>query len=76
VGSAKDMASLDEAFTMEVKLFNEPNNMIDNISHIEEPLDKSIERSDEQLSYFVPLTREIIDHSRLSQQDFLTNYVS
>ncbi len=69
-GSAVEMASLGDAFSTAVNLFNESNgNMIDNLARIEESLDKAASRSDEQLGYYVAQARKIIDHCMLSQKE-------
>ncbi|OUS29394.1 hypothetical protein A9Q99_09860 [Gammaproteobacteria bacterium 45_16_T64] len=69
-GSATEMSSLGEAFGFAVNLFSESNNaLIENLTRIEESLDKSSSRSDEQLAYYVAQAREIIDHNVMSQKD-------
>ncbi|ARN75767.1 DUF802 domain-containing protein [Oceanicoccus sagamiensis] len=68
-GSAIEMSSLGESFGVAVNLFTESNgNLVENLHRIEQSLDKSTSRSDEQLAYYVAQAREIIDHSMLSQQ--------
>jgi hypothetical protein len=69
-GSASEMASLGEAFSLAVNLYNESNTrLIDNLERIEESLDKSCSRSDEQMGYYVAQAREILDQSLLSQRE-------
>lgn len=69
-GSAVEMASLGDAFATAVNLFSESNeNLIENLARVEESLDKSGARSDEQLAYYVAQAREIIDHCMLSQKE-------
>ena len=69
-GSATEMASLGESFTLAVDLFNESNNqLIDKLSQVEASLDKSNTRSDEQMGYYVSQARQIIDQSMLSQRE-------
>ncbi len=69
-GGATEMASLGEAFTVAVGLFNESNGLlIDKLSRIEESLDKANTRSDEQMGYYVAQARQIIDQSMLSQRE-------
>jgi hypothetical protein len=69
-GSAVEMASLGDSFSMAVTLFNESNeHMIQNLIRIEESLEKATSRSDEQLGYYVAQAREIIDHCMLSQKE-------
>ena len=69
-GSAIEMSSLGEAFTLAVNQFNASSgHLVENLTRIEEALDKSSARSDEQLGYYVAQAREIIDHSVLSQKN-------
>jgi len=69
-GSALEMSSLGEAFGLAVHLFNESNEkLVENLNRIEDSLNQSTSRSDEQLGYYVAQAREIIDHSMLSQKD-------
>jgi hypothetical protein len=68
--SAVEIASLGDAFSMAVTLFNKSNEqMIENLSRIEESLENATNRSDEQLGYYVAQAREIIDHCMLSQKE-------
>lgn len=70
--SANEMASLGDAFSTAVQLFSESNTtMVDTLSHLEQSLEQSSNRSDEQLAYYVAQAREIIDHSILSQKQML-----
>lgn len=70
--SAADMASLGEAFGLAVQLYSESNrDLVDNLSRIEASMEKSTERSDEQMSYYVAQAREIIDQSMLSQREII-----
>ena len=69
-GSAIEMSSLGDAFGLSVQLFNASNEkLIENLLRIEESLDKSTTRSDDQLAYYVAQARDIIDHSMLSQKE-------
>jgi hypothetical protein len=71
-GSAADIASLGDSFSLAVQLFSDSNNhLIDNLGRIEESMEKSTERSDEQMSYYVAQAREIIDQSMLSQREII-----
>lgn len=71
-GSAVEMASLGESFGLAVQLFSESNqSLVENLSRIEESMEKSNERSDEQMSYYVAQAREIIDQSMLSQREII-----
>ena len=63
-GGAAEMASLGEAFGAAVAVFRESNEaLIDKLSRIEESLEASTARSDEQMGYYVAQAREIIDQS-------------
>ena len=69
-GSTAQIAGLGESFTVAISLFNESNSvLIDNLSRIEDSMDKSSSRSDEQMGYYVAQAREIIDQSLLSQRE-------
>lgn len=69
-GSAIEISTLGETFNYAVELFNESNQqLIDNLNRIEEAMDKSNAKSDEQLAYYVAQAREIIDHSMMSQKE-------
>lgn len=68
--SAVEISSLGEAFTLAVNLFNESNNkLMESLNHIEQSLEKSNTRSDEQLGYYVAQAREVIDYSVLTQKE-------
>lgn len=70
--SSAEMASLSDAFNAAVGLFSESNNqLIENLTRIEAALEKSNNRSDEQLAYYVAQAREIIDHNLLSHQQII-----
>ena len=69
-GSATEMSSLGDAFGLAVQLFNESNGqLVEHLIRIEQSLDKSSSRSDEQLGYYVAQAREMIDHSMNSQRE-------
>ena len=71
-GSATEMVSLGEAFSLAVELFNDSNrSLVEHLSSIEASLDKSGSRSDEQMGYYVAQAREIIDHSMQSQREII-----
>jgi Domain of unknown function (DUF802) len=70
--SAVDVASLGETFGFAVRSFNETNEkLMAHLQRIEQAIDKSMTRSDEQLAYYVAQAREIIDLSIGSQKDVL-----
>jgi hypothetical protein len=68
--SAVEVSSLSEAFGFAVQSFNDANEkLIANLQRIEDAMDKSMSRSDEQLAYYVAQAREIIDLSMSSQKE-------
>lgn len=68
-GSAVEMAALGDAFAGAVEHFGAANErLLGGLARIEESLEKSLLRSDEQLAYTVAQARELIDLSLLSQQ--------
>lgn len=70
--SAVDVASLGETFGFAVRTFSESNEkLMQQLQRIEQAIDKSMARSDEQLAYYVAQAREIIDLSISSQKDVL-----
>ena len=70
ITSAVDVSSLSEAFGFAVQSFSDANEkLIANLQRIEDAMDKSMSRSDEQLAYYVAQAREIIDLSMNSQKD-------
>jgi hypothetical protein len=73
-GSAVEMAALGDAFAGAVEHFGAANErLLDGLARIEESLEKSLLRSDEQLAYTVAQARELIDLSLLSQQRLVTD---
>jgi hypothetical protein len=70
--SAVDVASLGESLGFAVRAFSQTNEqLMAQLQRIEQALDKSMTRSDEQLAYYVAHAREIIDLSIGSQKDVL-----
>lgn len=68
-GSAIELAALGEAFGHGVQLFATTNErLIDSLQRIEAAVGQSMQRSDEQLAYYVTQAREVIDLSISSQQ--------
>lgn len=68
-GSAAEVASLGEAFGGAVADFSQANDKLSaSLTQIEARLSQSMQRSDEQLAYYVAQAREIIDLSLLSQE--------
>jgi len=75
--SAVDVASLGEAFGFAVRTFTETNDkLMAHLQRLEQAMDKSMTRSDEQLAYYVAQAREIIDLSISSQKDVLDSLQS
>jgi hypothetical protein len=71
-GSAVEVSSLGEAFSLAVTLFGQANDkMLAQLQRIEGALTKSMTRSDEQLAYYVAQAREIIDLSIMSQKQIV-----
>ena len=71
-GSAVEVASLGESFGVAVRHFGESNDkLMAHLQRIEAALDKSLQRSDEQLAYYVAQAREVIDLSMLSQKQIV-----
>ena len=70
--SAVDVASLGESLGFAVSAFSQTNTqLMAQLQRIEQALDKSMTRSDEQLAYYVAQAREMIDLSIGSQKDVL-----
>ncbi len=68
-GSAIELAALGDAFGHGVQLFAATNEkLIDSLQRIEAAVGQSMQRSDEQLAYYVAQAREVIDLSISSQQ--------
>lgn len=73
-GGATELSSLGEAFSVAVDLFHSSNeSMIEHLTRVEESMERSSTRSDEQLAYYVAQAREIIDYSMLSQKEIMEN---
>ncbi|MEY5028772.1 MAG: hypothetical protein RLZ63_1087 [Pseudomonadota bacterium] len=70
--SAVDVASLGETFAFAVRAFNDNSDRLaGNLQRIEAAIAQSMQRSDEQLAYYVAQARELIDLSISSQKDVL-----
>lgn len=64
------VSGLGESMGVAVQSFSQANSvLIDNLQRIESALDKSMNRSDEQLAYYVAQAREIVDLTLLSQKN-------
>jgi hypothetical protein len=73
-GSALELSSLAHAFEQGVQLFQASNDkLVDGLQRIEASLQRSTERSDQQLAYYVAQAREVIDLSIASQQGLVEN---
>ncbi|OUM02544.1 DUF802 domain-containing protein [Variovorax sp. JS1663] len=71
-GSAVEVASLGEAFGFAVQQFSQSNDKLAaQLQRIEGALGQSLERSDEQLAYYVAQAREVIDLSIMSQKQIV-----
>jgi hypothetical protein len=73
-GSAVEVASLGDAFAFAVQQFGETSGRLaESLASIEQALEKSMVRSDEQLAYYVAQARELIDLSVLSQKQVVAD---
>lgn len=71
-GSAIEIATLGDSFGKAVQSFSESSaSLMQHLQRVEETLEKSITRSDEQLAYYVAQAREVVDLSLLSQKQIL-----
>jgi hypothetical protein len=71
-GSAVEVASLGEAFGVAVQRFTESGDRLGvHLERIDAALGAQMERSDEQLAYYVAQAREVIDLSILSQKQII-----
>jgi Sec7-like guanine-nucleotide exchange factor len=71
-GGAVELSSMGEAFALAVELFSGSNqSMMEHLSRIEEAMERSSDRSDEQMAYYVAQAREIIDQSMVSQREII-----
>ncbi|WP_369979640.1 DUF802 domain-containing protein [Xanthomonas bundabergensis] len=69
---ATEVASLGDAFGGAVQAFGQSNDaLLERLQGLEQALDKSLARSDEQLAYYVAQAREVIDLSMLSQKQII-----
>jgi len=71
-GGATELSSLGEAFGLAVELFSSSNEtLVEHLARLEESMERSNARSDEQMAYYVAQAREIIDQSMLSQKEIM-----
>ncbi|MCB1703760.1 MAG: hypothetical protein KDI17_02805 [Halioglobus sp.] len=69
---AIELGSLGEAFSVAVQQFNSANEaMIEQLARVEASMERSSNRSEEQMAYYVAQAREIIDYSMLSQKEIM-----
>ena len=69
---AVEVASLGEAFAAAVGVFGESNEALaTRLQSIEQALEQSLGRSDEQLAYYVAQAREVVDLSVLAQKQII-----
>lgn len=67
---AMEMASLGQAFNEAVASFDQSNQtLLQSLQDIQQALENSATRSDEQLAYYVAQARELIDHSLITQKE-------
>lgn len=72
VDGAAQITGLGEAFGKSVQAFGESNEaLMAQLQRIEQALDKSLARSDDQLAYYVAQAREVVDLSMLSQKQII-----
>lgn len=72
VSSTAGLSGLGEAFGQAVQAFGTSNEaLMTQLQRIEQALDKSLARSDEQLAYYVAQAREVVDLSMLSQKQII-----
>jgi hypothetical protein len=68
-GSAVELTSLSSSFQHAVELFVGSNDaLVRSLQGIEAAVSQSVERSDEQLAYYVTQAREVIDLSLSAQK--------
>lgn len=71
-GSAAEVASLSDAFATAVQVFSDANDkLLDNLQQVENRLEQSSVRADEQLNYYVEQAREVIELSMASQKEVI-----
>ncbi len=71
-GSAAEVASLGEVFSLAVQAFGVSSEQLGaQLQRIEGALSASMSRSDEQLAYYVAQAREVVDLSILSQKQII-----
>jgi hypothetical protein len=71
-GSAAEVASLGEGFGLAVQLFSRASEqLLSQLQRIEQALDQSMARSDEQLAWCVAQARELIDLTLGSQRQMV-----
>ena len=69
---AIEVASLGEAFAAAAQVFGDSNDQLAaRLQGIENALEKSLARSDEQLAYYVAQAREVVDLSLLTQKQII-----
>lgn len=67
-----EMTTLGETFAVAVNHYGDANQqLVENLTKIDEALQANAHRSDEQMQYYVAQAREIIDHTMLSHQQLM-----
>jgi hypothetical protein len=68
-GSATELSQLGSSFQQAVELFvGTSEQLVQSLQGVEAAVSQSMERSDEQLAYYVAQAREVIDLSLSSQK--------
>ncbi|MGY0633354.1 DUF802 domain-containing protein [Luteimonas sp. A478] len=71
---AEEVAALGGALGSAVQAFSDTSaGLVERLQAIEGALERSMERSDEQLAYYVAQAREVVDLSVLSQRQIIEN---
>ncbi|MGH1373761.1 MAG: hypothetical protein ACRBBW_17095 [Cellvibrionaceae bacterium] len=72
MANTAEMMTLGETFSVAVNHYGDANQqLVENLVKIDEALQTSANRSDEQMQYYVAQAREIIDHTMLSHQQLM-----
>lgn len=71
-GSSQEVGALSDAFAQAIELFRQSNEqVVASLSDVQNALDKTGNRHDEQLAYYVAQAREVIDLSVSAQKDVI-----
>jgi len=73
--ASADLAALSEGFAHAVERFDQSGQQIRAlIEHLDQGLQESTGRNEEQMGYYVTQAREIIDHNLVTQQEILAQW--